>query len=38
MSKKKRNDGGPLTPEELKEAVAAYKARKAQRAGAGRRR
>ena len=35
MSKKKRNDGGPLTPEELKEAVAAYKARKAQRAGAG---
>lgn len=35
MSKKKRNDGGPLTPEELKEAVEAYKARKAHRAGAG---
>lgn len=33
MSKKTRKDGGPLTPEELKEAVEAYKARRAQRAG-----
>lgn len=33
MSKKTRKDGGPLTPEELKEAVEAYKARRSQRAG-----